>query len=86
MEERFGYSGFIIESDRKGLSISLNLDRTLSSLGHIQGQIFSLVDGLSTGCVPTHPLATKTISTYLSNVWMEVVPSCITTVLQADLI
>lgn len=83
LAERFGYADFIIERIDKLKSRS----SVLSFLGYIHGQIFSLVDWLMLslsfvwrkGNVPTHSLAAKAISTYSSNVWMEGMPSCIST-------
>lgn len=75
LAERFGYSSFIFESDYKGVIDQLkSRSGTLSSLGHIQGRIFSLVDRLMIslsfiGCrgnVLMHSLAAKAISIYPS--------------------
>lgn len=88
LAERFGYTGFITESDYKEVIDQLKSQfGTLGSLWHIHEQIFSLVDRLIISLsfvrckdnVSAHPLAAKAISTYPSNIWMEVMPSCIST-------
>lgn len=83
MVERFGYTNYILESDCK-IVIDQLLTRfgTLDPLGHIHQQILSLIDRQSVflsferrdNNIPTHLLATQTVSTYLFNVQIEVVP------------
>ncbi|KAI5663767.1 hypothetical protein M9H77_23090 [Catharanthus roseus] len=84
--ERFGYSGSILESDCKGVFDQLRTrSGSLGLLGHIYEHIFSLVDKLNVSLcfvrlyanVSAHTLVVMAISTYYSNVWMEMVPLCI---------
>ncbi|KAI5661195.1 hypothetical protein M9H77_20518 [Catharanthus roseus] len=95
LAKRFGYTNYIIESNCKVFIDQLQAQSgILSSLGHIHQQILSLVDrqsvvlsfSLYDANIPTHLLAAQSVSTYLSNVWFEVVPYFISTVVQADLI
>lgn len=75
--KRFGYSGFIIESDCKGVINNFSpVLRALSHLGHIHGQLFTLIDRLQvllsfTRCsvnVSTHLFPAKVLSNCPSNI------------------
>ncbi|KAI5676888.1 hypothetical protein M9H77_07838 [Catharanthus roseus] len=80
LAERFGYSGFILENDCKGVVDQLrSRSGPLGLLGHIHEQIFSLVDKLNVSLsfvrryanTPAHILVALAISTY-SNIWIDV--------------
>lgn len=93
--ERFGYTHFTLESDYKAvIDQLLSQSGLLGTLRHVHRQIFTFVNRLDvviyfvqfSANILAHLLASQTVSTYPSNVWMEVVPPFISTTIQADLI